>query len=545
MNFERHKQSYDVPIKHLRKARRSSTTVLEIQKLQKHPILLTFGSFCDQYNEPTTKHHRYETETTKPQTLSRSLSITQLEVNHRIRLINTSLTNTKPKPRRPSSARSSKCKTKTSQRNDDKIRLKKLKWKRPAKRRPMSAGNARNRLNPTHNNASIHDLWIQARNNKQCNIRKPITVVTTKTPQGSFMIQTKQNIANIEEKTQSISPLKLTKPKKKKKSKRPSSAHHIVLKHERRESIDKSTKNAKSKLIEHIYYMEKRPIKFKFRQSNSNYGNDKKESMWKLMMKNGRQERQEALRVDTTAIKQTKMTSDNSTSDLIGDMFVRHHSPKFKRKPRSVTTDEMDFELNSPSKRAKKLVNQKESKKIGARGAAFVVLMRAKLRVKQKRNLEKLKKELMLKYIANTPTNRIHPDEYIKPLSKKCKENQSKISECLAVFGRKRMRILTYIFKHIDFKKIGEISFECVMQFDLLLIPNATQEMIEEDANLFFKFSGLSQRPWMNMLDWIVTWKLAVQKSGSFKVIDNFLNQYFETFREAKFRLSVIGVTWP
>ena len=83
------------------------------------------------------------------------------------------------------------------------------------------------------------------------------------------------------------------------------------------------------------------------------------------------------------------------------------------------------------------------------------------------------------------------------------------------------------------------------MQFDLLLIPEATKAMLHEDADLFFKSGGLSERPWMNMLQWIQTWRIAVEKTKSFCVIDSFLDQYFDTFREAKFRLSVIGVLWP
>lgn len=142
--------------------------------------------------------------------------------------------------------------------------------------------------------------------------------------------------------------------------------------------------------------------------------------------------------------------------------------------------------------------------------------------------------------------------------------------ECLSTIGRKRTRILTYIFKHIDQEKIGEISFESVMEFDLLLVPNATQEMIKEDANLFFDFADTTNADmvdeeseimekseksivfseeincrWMNMIDWLDTWRMAVIRGSSIKVIDNFFEQYFNTFEQSRFRLSVIGVTWP
>eukprot|EP01084_Bolivina_argentea_P053074 97442_1 len=308
--------------------------------------------------------------------------------------------------------------------------------------------------------------------------------------------------------------------------------------------------------------MEKRPIQFKFKDTMKNdilNMKNRRESMWKLMMKNAEQRttKLNGMMIENKGIKKDIIynkrkkpltintnTNVSSKSDLLGDMFVRHHSPQYKRNDKkktfSFTTDQIDMELQSPSKRNAKKANKAKSK-FG--GAAFVCLMRAKLRIKQKKALQKLKAEMLITFENNTPSM-VHPDEYIKPLSKKSVENQTKISECLSELGRKRMRILTYIFKHIDFEKIGEISFDSVMQFDLLLLPHATKQMILEDAELFFSFGGLKERPYMNMLDWLMTWKLAVEKSGSFKVIDNFFDQYFDTFRHAKFRLSVIGITW-
>ena len=122
------------------------------------------------------------------------------------------------------------------------------------------------------------------------------------------------------------------------------------------------------------------------------------------------------------------------------------------------------------------------------------------------------------------------------------------------MLGRNRVRVLTYIFKHIQMASVkndenkikgnesnDEISFESVMQFDLLLLPTASKKMIEEDATLFFQFSGLKNALRMNMVEWLLTWMLAVKK-GTLKVCDNFFKQYFNTFPSAKFRLSVSGV---
>ena len=333
----------------------------------------------------------------------------------------------------------------------------------------------------------------------------------------------------------------------------------------------------------------------------------RRDSMWRLMMQNGqraesgpnsfRSAKDHEIKIQSvpsiakpprnpleTPPKKPLIidTAINATANLMGDMFVRHHSPKYsaknllldgsKSKKPSLTTDDTDLELSSPSKRKRKreqikvpssapeavsrslIEGQKDGdSKVsanpfanikGIKGAAFLLLMRAKLRLKQKKALQKLKKEVLGIYTENTPSI-VHPDEFLRPISHESPANAKQISQCLRVFGRKRMRILTYIFKHIDYNKIGEISFDCVMQFDLLLMPQATRQMLFEDANLFFEFSGKKQRPLMNMLDWLVTWKLAKQKTGSFKVIDNFLDQYFETFREAKFRLNIIGIAWP
>ena len=63
------------------------------------------------------------------------------------------------------------------------------------------------------------------------------------------------------------------------------------------------------------------------------------------------------------------------------------------------------------------------------------------------------------------------------------------------------------------------------------------RQMLFEDAHLFFEFQRREKST--------IIWKAAIQESGGSKVPDNFFDQYFDTFRKAKFRLSIIGVTGP
>jgi len=628
-----------------RRRRRASTSKLELrekEKLRSHPILLTSQSF--RKDAPTHRQHTLHSNdalklklplNTQNGRLQRSLSIRQLSVNRHLHLVDGHAPPKlrKKRRKRPLSARSAMSSRRTfSGLEGDKVTLKKLRRRRPLSARTSCSTHKFDRYTAQK---SVDELLAESRSNS---LKKPTTIIRSGTARGSFMVQIPQRLltprVNSDDESSSSSsgtaesitssPIidrladqigKFDFDRKRSKSKgstpalsRSSSAHHVVLKHQKRTHSARSSQ--KVQLIEHVYYMENRPLRLVFGDAQSvrkrmDDMDARRQSMWKLMMQNGQRvgsmEIPTAKRLESpkevTVSAVAEVASDEAkarTSDLMRDMFVRHHSPK-QVKVAAATTDKSESPDSpptenqmqvpavqttpSPRKRARARAKTTQHIKVptpsprkvdtasapaksakakltddddenpfgrikGMKGAAFLMTMRAKLRLKQKKALSKLKKEVLGIYTENTPSI-AHPDEFLRPISHESPQNASRISYCLKVFGRKRMRILTYIFKHIDYNKIGEISFDAVMQFDLLLLPQATRQMLFEDANLFFKFSGLQHRPWMNMLDWLTTWKLAVQKSGGFKCIDNFITQYMDSFREAKFRLNIIGITWP
>ncbi|ETO00201.1 hypothetical protein RFI_37246, partial [Reticulomyxa filosa] len=115
---------------------------------------------------------------------------------------------------------------------------------------------------------------------------------------------------------------------------------------------------------------------------------------------------------------------------------------------------------------------------------------------------------------------------------------RTRIAKILSILGRERIRILTFIFKHMDITTSGFVTSSEIEKFDLLLFHNATMlvtlyknknifffsDMTKEDAVLFLNFGRLQPSGHINILQWLLTWKRAVSRARSVKVMDSFLD---------------------
>ena len=245
-------QSHHSPMsqkkKQRKKRRRASTMNLELQKLKSHPILLTSPSFHPSQNNINPQPSTTNRINNRSKSLPHSLSVTQLAINQHLKIIKSNSSNninpTNKKLKRPSSAppqKTTSFKIPTFMTTNDQIRLKKLRPK-PQRRRPMSARLSRDAIN-LNKSPSVEQLFTASKNNQ---LSKPITIIKSRTPRGAFMIQqSSQSLLQSPSKPDKNPSTPQQKAKSRKRRKRASSAHHIVLKHQKRESPYKSSQKCK------------------------------------------------------------------------------------------------------------------------------------------------------------------------------------------------------------------------------------------------------------------------------------------------------------
>ena len=133
-------------------------------------------------------------------------------------------------------------------------------------------------------------------------------------------------------------------------------------------------------------------------------------------------------------------------------------------------------------------------------------------------------------------------DEYLKQMTSKIPHSASQVSDIVSILGKKRTRVLTFIFEHIDKDKQGTITGKQINDFDLLLVPHATPAMLKEDEHLFFEFGGFKKQGYVNILGWLLTWKKAVKRSQRIDIVDHFFDQYFQVFPNSQQSLNSAGI---
>lgn len=88
---------------------------------------------------------------------------------------------------------------------------------------------------------------------------------------------------------------------------------------------------------------------------------------------------------------------------------------------------------------------------------------------------------------------------------------------------------LANIFLHMDDNESGEVSFQEVVEFDLKLVPNKTQEEAQQDTKNLFR--ALHQETTFDMNDWVQGWIHAVKRLQTTAFLDQFIASWKKRFK--------------